>query len=135
MTELASQAQISAEIAAHAADWAADTGRNGEPISAPRLDYPPYRSSILRHPSHRLQPVDPEAAELLAPVFGVADLDPADADLTAQHAGEPIGERIVLAGRVLDASGRPVAGQLVEIWQANAAGRYRHQRDQHPAPI
>ena len=60
---------------------------------------------------------------------------PLEADLTIQHGGDPIGERIVVTGRVLDGDGRPVAGQLVEVWQANAAGRYIHQRDQHHAPI
>lgn len=101
----------------------------------PLLDYPPYRATILRHPKQPLVAVDPEAAELWAPCFGRDDVDPLDADLTAGHRGEPIGERVVVAGRVVDEAGRPVAGQLVEIWQANAAGRYRHQRDRHPAPL
>ena len=52
-----------------------------------------------------------------------------------QHPGEPLGERIIVTGRVLGLDGRPVAGQLVEIWQANAAGRYIHELDQHPAPL
>jgi protocatechuate 3,4-dioxygenase beta subunit len=60
---------------------------------------------------------------------------PADADLTGGHAGEPIGERIIVSGRVTDSDGRPIRRQLVEIWQANAAGRYRHDVDQHPAPL
>ena len=59
----------------------------------------------------------------------------ADADLTMRHAGEPLGERIIVTGRVLDSGGRPVPDTLVEIWQANAAGRYRHRVDQHPAPL
>jgi protocatechuate 3,4-dioxygenase, beta subunit len=101
----------------------------------PRLDYPPYRSSILRHPRHAPQPVDPEGVELWSPVFGDRDVTAAEADLTVQHAGEPLGSRIVVAGRVVDGDGRPVAHQLVEIWQANAAGRYAHLRDQHPAPL
>jgi protocatechuate 3,4-dioxygenase, beta subunit len=58
-----------------------------------------------------------------------------EADLTIQHGGEPIGERMIVTGRVLDGNGRPVRGQLVEIWQANAGGRYLHKRDQHPSPI
>ncbi len=102
---------------------------------APRLDYPAYRSSILRHPTKDLHHADPETIELLAPVFGPQDVAPIEADLTIQHQGEPIGERIVVTGRVTDGEGRPVAHQLVEVWQANAAGRYIHQRDQHPAPI
>ena len=78
---------------------------------------------------------DPEAVELSGPVFGVADVTETDADLTVQHVGEPLGERITVTGRVLDRQGRPVGGQLVEIWQANASGRYAHLRDQHPAPL
>ncbi|GAA5170674.1 protocatechuate 3,4-dioxygenase subunit beta [Pseudonocardia eucalypti] len=120
------QAEISAEIAELADD------RSG---AQPRLDYPPYRSSRLRHPGQPPVPVDPELVELHSPVFGVQDVDPLEADLTIAHRGEPLGERIVLSGRLLDTDGRPLAGQLVEIWQANASGRYAHQRDQHPAPL
>ncbi len=130
-----SQADISAEIATISAAYAdRGAGADGaEPM--PRVDYPPYRSSILRHPTKSLHQVDPETIELLAPVFGPQDVDPLEADLTIQHRGEPVGERIVVTGRVTDGDGRPVAHQLVEIWQANAAGRYIHQRDQHPAPL
>ncbi len=121
------QDTISAEIAA----LRGTAGGSAIPL----LDYPPYRSSLLRHPTKALVPADPELLELTAPVFGVSDVDPQEADLTIVHRGEPIGERMVVTGRVVDGSGRPVAGQLVEIWQANAAGRYIHQRDQHPAPL
>jgi protocatechuate 3,4-dioxygenase beta subunit len=131
---VSTQAQISAEIAAIGADYAGTRGRT-ETETGPRLDYPPYRSSLLRHPTKDLQHADPEAIELWAPVFGHQDVDPLEADLTIQHAGEPVGERIVVTGRVMDGDGRPVAGQLVEVWQANAAGRYIHQRDQHRAPV
>lgn len=127
MTE--TQGAISAEIAQLAQD-----ARSGDELG-PRLDYPPYRSSVLRHPTHDRLPVDPDTLDLHGPVFGTRDVDPVEADLTAQHAGQPIGERAVITGRVLDGDGRPVAGQLVEIWQANAAGRYVHQRDQHLAPL
>ncbi len=122
------QAEISAEIAAIAAT------RTG-PEAQPRLGYAPYRSSVLRHPAKALHRVDPESAELYAPVFGPQDVDPLEADLTIQHRGAPIGERIVVTGRVADGAGHPVAGQLVEVWQANASGRYPHRRDQHPAPL
>jgi protocatechuate 3,4-dioxygenase beta subunit len=122
------QAEISAEIAAIAATRTAEE-------TQPRLDYAPYRSSILRHPTKAPQQADPESVELWAPVFGQQDVDPLEADLTIQHRGEPIGEKIVVTGRVLDGDGRPVAHQLVEVWQANAAGRYPHLRDQHPAPL
>ena len=101
----------------------------------PRLDYPPYRSSALRHPKNPLVGVDPEEVERWAPCFGHQDVDPLDADLTAGHRGEPIGERVIVTGRVLDESGRPVAGQLIEIWQANACGRYHHDIDRHAAPL
>lgn len=111
------------------------TNRVGAAAARPRLDYPPYRSSTLRHPQEPLLTVDPEELERWAPCFGTDDVDPADADLTAGHPGEPIGERIVVAGRIVDATGRPVVGQLVEVWQANSAGRYRHAGDQHRAPL
>ena len=101
----------------------------------PRLDFAPYRSAVLRHPARDLRSADPEGAELVAPVFGRSDVDPLESDLTIGGVGEPIGSRIVVRGRVLDGDSRPVRGQLVEIWQANAAGRYVHQRDQHPAPL
>lgn len=126
--ELASQRIISSEIEQLRAAWTAGDAQ-------PRIDYPPYRSSVLRHPIKALHPADPEAAELVAPVFGHSDVAPLEADLTIQDRGEPIGERILVTGRVLDGEGRPVRHQLVEIWQANAAGRYVHQRDQHQAPL
>lgn len=127
---LASQDDITAEMAGIAAEHRA-AARDARPL----LDYPPYRGTALRHPQRPPLAVEPEGAERGAPCFGERDVDPADADLTSGHAGEPIGERIVVAGRLLDGAGRPVAGQLIEIWQANAAGRYRHQRDRHPAPL
>ena len=102
----------------------------------PDRHYPPYRSSILRHPTQPLTVLtDPEAVELWGPVFGTGDVTELDADLTLRHSGEPIGERITVSGRVTDRTGRPVRNQLVEIWQANAAGRYVHRREQHPAPL
>jgi protocatechuate 3,4-dioxygenase, beta subunit len=124
------QATISAEIATLSREHA------GAPLrSAPLLDYGPYRSSVLRHPTKAPFQVDPEELERYAPVFGHQDVDTLEADLTIQHRGEPLGERMIVTGRVIDAGGRPVAHQLVEIWQANSAGRYIHQRDQHPAPL
>ena len=127
----ASQREITAEIG----ELAESYRRVGTVQDATKLDYAPYRSSLLRHPTKDLRHADPEQLELAAPVFGPQDVDPIEADLTVQHRGEPIGERIAVAGRVLDGDGKPVAHQLVEIWQANAAGRYIHQRDQHHAPI
>jgi protocatechuate 3,4-dioxygenase beta subunit len=129
------QADLDAEMASLAAAYDAGLRDGGPEELQPRRDYPPYRSSLLRHPTKAPAPADPEGAELWSPVFGERDLDPVESDLTVQHDGEPIGERMKVAGRVLDGDGRPVRRQLVEVWQANAAGRYLHQRDQHPAPL
>jgi protocatechuate 3,4-dioxygenase beta subunit len=101
----------------------------------PPYDEPGYRSTALRAPKQPLVPLSLGPTELHGPVFGDAPLKPGDADLTRQHAGEPLGERINVSGRILDSDGRPVVGQLVEVWQANAAGRYNHVIDQHPAPL
>jgi protocatechuate 3,4-dioxygenase, beta subunit len=130
------QEVISAEIAQAREAYDKAVQEGGERADHPGRDYPPYRSTVLRHPRRPLvTPADPDAAELSGPVFGVTDLAPLDADLTQRHGGEPLGERIHVTGRVLDRDGRPVRGQLVEIWQANASGRYAHQRDRHPAPL
>ncbi|MCU1472394.1 protocatechuate 3,4-dioxygenase subunit beta [Amnibacterium sp.] len=129
MTDAPTQQDISAEIAdAHRA-------AAGRASRHPSRDSAPYRSSGLRHPTHELVRVDPEEIERVAPAFGHVDVDPYENDLTIQHPGEPLGERIILTGRVLDGAGRPVRNQLVEVWQANASGRYVHKRDQHPAPL
>ncbi|MEV5501330.1 protocatechuate 3,4-dioxygenase subunit beta [Nonomuraea fuscirosea] len=126
MSEPLQQSDIDQEIAALA----------GTAADHPARDYTPYRSTRLRHPRQPLVPIkDPEAVELSGPVFGVTDVTPTDNDLTKQHMGEPLGERITVQGRVLDRDGRPVRNQLVEVWQANASGRYLHQRDDHPAPL
>jgi protocatechuate 3,4-dioxygenase beta subunit len=103
-------------------------------IDPPYL-YPDYRSTVTRAPSRPLLTLPEELHDLAAPVFGGDDVSPGDADLTTQHDGEPLGERIIVTGRVLDEGGRPVPGALVEIWQANAAGRYHHDVDRHPAPL
>ena len=129
------QAQINAEIGSLAAEYRRERTTGAAEELRPRLDYTPYRSSILRHPTKDPHHADPEGIELWAPAFGQRDVDPLEADLTIQANGDPVGERLVVTGRVLDADGRPVRNQLVEIWQANAAGRYIHKRDQHHAPI
>ena len=100
-----------------------------------QVDYPGYRSTRWRAPSRPLVTMPEELHSLGAPVFGETTVDESDRDLTRQHAGEPLGERITVSGRVLDEDGRPVRGALIEVWQANAAGRYRHEVDQHPAPL
>ena len=107
-----------------------------ESLSAdPPYLHPDYASSRKRAPSKPLVVIPHTLSELTGPVYGHEVVGEGDADLTRQHAGEPLGERIVVAGRVLDEDGRPVPNTLVEIWQANAAGRYIHVRDQHPAPL
>ena len=132
---LGTQADLDAEMAAVGARYADDLAAGASPETTTRLDYRPYRSSLLRHPTKDLHHADPEGIELWSPAFGQRDVDPLEADLTIQHGGEPIGERMVVTGRVLGGDGRPVRGQLVEVWQANAGGRYVHKRDQHPAPL
>lgn len=98
--------------------------------------YPDYRSTVLRAPSRPLIPLaHTTLSETTGPLFGAADIAQTDADLTRQHAGAPIGQRIVIAGRVVDGVGTPLPGTLVEVWQANAAGRYAHPEDQHDAPL
>ena len=100
-----------------------------------QVDYPGYRSTRWRAPKRPLVPLPEKLHSPTGPVFGEETVDALDADLTSRHAGEPLGERIVVSGRVLDEAGRPIRGALVEVWQANAAGRYKHEVDQHPAPL
>lgn len=97
--------------------------------------FPEYRSTVLRAPSRPLVPLKYEIADMAGPIFGPEAIGPADADLTRQHAGPPLGERIIVSGQVFDATGAPLAGTLVEVWQANSAGRYAHPGDQHDAPL
>src|SRR5688500_6968976 len=97
--------------------------------------YPPYASTVKRSPSQPLVPMQATLSEITGPVFGFDRILANDADLTKQGAGDAIGERIVVTGRVLDGNARPVPHTLVEIWQANSAGRYPHRRDNHDAPI
>jgi protocatechuate 3,4-dioxygenase, beta subunit len=100
-----------------------------------QIDYPGYRSTRWRAPKDPLVTLPEELHRLDGPVFGEGSVEPADNDLTRQHDGEPLGERILVHGRVMEESGRPLGGALVEVWQANAAGRYRHHVDGHPAPL
>ena len=101
----------------------------------PPLLYPDYRSTAVRAPKQPLITIPQTISEITGPVYGHSDVRPDEADLTKQHAGEPLGERIIVTGRLLDEAGRPVPNSLVEIWQCNAAGRYIHAVDQHPAPL
>lgn len=101
----------------------------------PPLDSPDYRSTALRHPTEPLQLLPQRLTEITGPLLGEGRLGELDHDLTRQHVGEPQGQRIIVHGRVLEQDGRPVRSSLVEIWQANAAGRYRHVADNWPAPL
>jgi protocatechuate 3,4-dioxygenase, beta subunit len=101
----------------------------------PEYLHPPYASSVKRAPKRPLVLLPHTLSEITGPIFGQQAVRPSDNDLTAQHGSEPLGERIVVTGRVLDQDGRPIPHTLVEVWQANAAGRYRHVNDAHPAPL
>ena len=96
---------------------------------------PAYVSTRTRSPKKPLIVIPHTLTELTGPVYGHESVTEKDADLTKGHAGEPLGERIVVSGRVMDEDGRPIPNTLIEIWQANAAGRYIHVVDQHPAPL
>ena len=101
----------------------------------PPADAPAYRATALRHPTQPLVIIPQTLTELTGPVYGHDAVGPLDHDLTRQHPGAPVGQRVVIEGRVLDEGGRPVPHTLIEVWQANAAGRYAHTSDQWDAPI
>ncbi|MGQ0732477.1 MAG: protocatechuate 3,4-dioxygenase subunit beta [Acidobacteriota bacterium] len=103
--------------------------------SQPPLAYPAYVSNRRRAPTQPLIVLPDQLADLATPVFARIPIGEADHDLTRQHAEAPLGQRIIVAGRVVDEHDRPVRDVLLEIWQANAAGRYRHAHDDHPAPL
>lgn len=104
-------------------------------VTDPPYLYPDYVATRLRAPSRPLILLPRAMTEATGPVFGRDRVQAGDADLTAQHEGEPLGERIIVTGQVRDSDGRPVRDSFVEVWQANAAGRYRHEVDDHPAPL
>jgi protocatechuate 3,4-dioxygenase beta subunit len=101
----------------------------------PPLDFPAYKSTQLRAPLRKLVPLPHGLTELTGPLYGWDPVTAADADLTTRHEEEPLGERIIVTGRVIDSHGHPVPDTLIEVWQANAAGRYAHRVDDHPAPL
>ena len=113
------------------------TSVQGSPslVIDPAYDTPEYGSTAHRAPTQPLILIERALLDRGAPVFGEGDVSPGDADLTRQHEGEPLGERINVSGRLLDSAGKPLAGQLIELWQCNSAGRYRHRVDQHRAPL
>ena len=109
--------------------------RRPAPGTQPEYLHPPYVSSLKRAPKQRLILLPDTLSEMTGPSFRKNIVEPKAFDLTRQSRGEPLGERIVVSGRVLDEDGRPVRDSLIEIWQANAAGRYLHKSDQHDAPL
>lgn len=106
-----------------------------KPDGDPPLDSPDYKATRLRHPERPLVTIPQGMSLITGPVFGEDRLGGLDNDLTRQHDGEPVGERIIVFGRVLDGDGKPIPDTLVEIWQANSAGRYKHKNDNWPAPL
>jgi len=103
--------------------------------SEPLLFYPDYVSTRLRAPSQPLVMLPERLSDVTAPVYGWWTPDDLDSDLTLQRPEEPQGQRIIVSGQLLDEDEHPIAGALIELWQANAAGRYAHSRDDHPAPL
>ncbi|HEX7881362.1 MAG TPA: protocatechuate 3,4-dioxygenase subunit beta [Afipia sp.] len=108
--------------------------RESNAAHAPRLS-PAYKSTVLRSPTKPLVIIPHTLSELTGPVYGHETVRENDNDLTTQHKGEPLGERIIVHGHVRDEDGRGVPNTLLEVWQANACGRYIHVVDQHPAPL
>jgi protocatechuate 3,4-dioxygenase beta subunit len=105
--------------------------------SHPPYRFEGYKSSIKRAPLKRLVPLKQSLSEITGPLFGQEAVGAVDSDLTrnAGSGAEAMGERIIVVGRVLDEEERPVPNALIEVWQANAAGRYHHDIDQHNAPL
>ena len=109
--------------------------RRPAPGTQPNHLHPPYLSSVKRAPAKPLIYLPHTLSEITGPSFGPDLMDLKACDLTRQPSGEALGQRIIVSGRVMDEDGRPVRNTLVEIWQANAAGRYLHSSDQHGAPL
>jgi len=109
--------------------------RRPDPSTQPTSLYEPYRATVRRAPRQALILLPHTLSEVTGPIFGRGDVEETDSDLTRQHKGDPLGERIIVSGRVLDGNGHPVRNTLIEIWQANSAGRYCHDIDKHGAPL
>jgi protocatechuate 3,4-dioxygenase beta subunit len=104
------------------------------PGTQPPNDFPAYGSTHKRHPKRPLLRIPQTVTEITGPRFSRTQY-PSIIDMTNIDGHAAIGERIIVRGRVLDEDGRPVPDTMLEIWQANAAGRYAHERDQHDAPL
>jgi protocatechuate 3,4-dioxygenase beta subunit len=101
----------------------------------PPHDVAGYRSTALRHPTRPLLLLPQRLTELTGPLFGEDRVVAGDDDLTRYDGGEAVGQRIIVHGRLLDSDGRAIPDSLLEIWQANAGGRYRHLGDQWASPL
>jgi protocatechuate 3,4-dioxygenase, beta subunit len=108
--------------------------RPSVPGTQPSYDVPGYRSTAKRHPTRSLHRFAQTITETTGPAF-TPERCPPITDLTGTRGGEAKGERIVVAGRVIDEDNRPVPHTMIEVWQANAAGRYDHPGDRHDAPL
>ena len=104
--------------------------RRPAPGTRPNFRHEPYRSTLKRSPAKPLVVLPQTLSEITGPMFGHDRMRPTDADLTRQHERQPIGERIIIGGRGMDEDVRPIPNTLVEMWQANSTGRYRHRGDQ-----
>jgi protocatechuate 3,4-dioxygenase beta subunit len=108
--------------------------RTDETANVPLL-YPDYKSTVSRSPGRPLVLLPHRLTEITGPLFGQERVAPGDTDLTHAHGGEAVGQRIIVHGRVLDSDGRPVPDTLLEVWQANAGGRYLHVDGEWPTPL
>jgi protocatechuate 3,4-dioxygenase beta subunit len=108
--------------------------RPAEDTHPPNLS-PDYKSTVLRSPRQKPVVLPHSLSETTGPLLAETRLDALESDLTRQRMAEPLGERIIVHGRVLDEDGKAVPNAMVEIWQCNAAGRYHHPGDQHDAPL
>jgi protocatechuate 3,4-dioxygenase beta subunit len=134
MTEIETKTEEPRRIYAPVSDTPTSYVRE-PPDAHPPLDYPGYKSTALRHPKQPLVYLPQTVTEVTGPQLSQRVTGPYDNDLTRQHEGEPIGERITVSGHVYDTEGKPLRNALVEIWQANSAGRYLHRWDRWPAPL
>jgi len=109
--------------------------RRPAPGTQPNYLHPPYASSVKRSPTRPLVHLPHTISEVTGPLLGSDIVRPGVCDLTRQSTGDALGERIIVGGRVTDEDRHPLADTVIEVWQANAAGRYRHEADTHDAPL
>jgi protocatechuate 3,4-dioxygenase, beta subunit len=134
MTDVHAKTEEPRRIYDQVSDTPTSYGRE-PPDAHPPLDYEGYKSTALRHPKQPLVYLPQTITEVTGPQLSERAPNELDNDLTRQHEGEPLGERIIVSGRVYDTEGKPLRNTLVEIWQANSAGRYLHRWDRWPAPL